>query len=107
MRLLNLLLGKNFLVRRRLIREYLTDEEQVKMTLYTLLCILAPFVFTYIFLVINDGLIAFGTRAFYYIPLILVMVFSLKKRYQINRNFLSVALSREKEQQKKLEVSGE
>lgn len=81
--------------KKRLLNNYLTSDEKKDLAINTIITIISPILFSYGFLIINDGsLVMFGSRAFFYIPFFGILLISYSIRVKKEQIFLKLAKER-------------
>lgn len=77
-----------------LLKKYLTVQELNKMSLNSILSVLAPFLFSYIFLALFGGITIYESRAFFYIPFMIIVIFSIRQKNHLKKKNLLIAEER-------------
>jgi hypothetical protein len=80
---------------KNLFENYLTEKEYFQLIKTTLISIFAPFIFAYGFLALNGGLVMFNSRAYFYIPFFIIIIFAYRNKRLKTIELIELAKKRE------------
>jgi hypothetical protein len=87
--------------KRRLFDKYLTDVEKKELAIKKLIPIVLPTIFAYLFLIINGGISLLDSRAFFYIPFLVIIVWSIVNKVRLESKLLVLVKERELSKEEK------